>query len=328
MTRWSTGALLGLLLAAPGGAFTADHAPSASDDLRTLERLDQRVTDIGYRLPRAATPFCTDRAMLPGIALHGIEEYGRSSRDAARRTFGLDDALAVLAVAHGSPAEMAGLRVGDAILAINDRDVPSPDVTQNATARVESAMQAIERSTQATLTFDLSRNGARLRVTFEPEPGCITQFWVRPSSRLAAEADGHDVEITSAYVERAVDDAALAIVLAHELAHNILHHRARLDRDGAHHGLARYFGGSARLNRAAELEADRLSVAIVGCAGYSLKGALAFRVALWRDPLSDALLRAPDHPAAHQRLAAIRESIAAFEANPAPCRDQTPSRIN
>ena len=309
--------LLGLAIM----AMAVGPVSPASRDLLTLRALDQRVADVGYRLARAATPFCTERAPLSGLVLHGIEQYGAASRDAAHRTFGLGAELAILVVAHGSPAEATGIRAGDAILAVDGQAVPAPAAGQGATARVETVMRAIEHSTAPMLTLDIARDGTRQAIAFTPDRGCITQFWVDPSSRLIAEADGHEVEITSAYVERAADDAALAIVLAHELAHNILHHRARLDRDGAHHGLARYFGRSASLSRAAELEADRLSVPIIGCAGYALDDALAFREKLWRDKVADALFRAPDHPAAQQRLDTIRQAIARFRADPASCAD-------
>jgi len=313
-------ALLALILATAAGAAPAvDQARSASDDLLTLQRLDQRVADTGYRLARGAAPFCDQHMTLSGVVLHSIEQYGPASRDDARRTFGLDDALAVLAVAHGSPAEAAGLHAGDAILAVDGRDVPPPRDAQGATARVEAVARAMEQSMATTLTFDIRRGGVRRRIAFVPEQGCVTLFWVRPSTHLDAEADGHDVEITSGYVDRASSDAALAIVLAHELAHNILAHRQQLARLGTHHGLARYFGRSARLSREAELEADRLSVPIIGCAGYALDEALAFRERLWRDPLADALLRAPDHPAARQRLDTIRQATAAFGADPPMC---------
>lgn len=322
MSRSSIRLLFALFVVttAAGAAPATDRATAASDDLLTLQRLDQRVANTGYRLTRAATPFCSERMMLSGVVLHGIEQYGPASRDDAQRTFGLDDALAVLAVVHGSPAEAAGLRAGDAILAVDGRNVPAPLGAQGPTARVEAVARAIERSKAATLTFDIRRGDVRQRIIFVPEQGCVTHFWVRPSAHLGAEADGHDVEITSGYVERADDDAALAIVLAHELAHDILAHRQQLARLGAHHGFARYFGHSAQLNREAELEADRLSVPIIGCAGYALDDALAFRERLWRDPLADALLRAPDHPAARQRLDAIRQAITAFRADPAMCR--------
>lgn len=288
-------------------------------DLLALRDLDQRVGDVSYRLARAATPFCTERVPLAGFVLHGIEQYGAGSRDAARRTFGLGDGLAVLVVAHDSAAETAGLHAGDTILAIDGRPVPAARAGQGGTARIEEATGAIERGTSTRLSIDVERDGARRTVAFATERGCASRFWVDPSPRLNAESDGHEVEISAGYVMRAGDDAALAIVLAHELAHNILHHRARLESDGARHGVGRYFGRSASLNRAAELEADRLSVSVVGCAGYSLDAALAFREALWRDQLADALLRAPDHPPARERLTAIRDAIAQFRANPAAC---------
>src|SRR3546814_9337771 len=70
---------------------------------------------------------------------------------------------------------------------------------------------------------------------------------------------------------------SLAAAVAHELAHNILRHRERLDAADVDRGLFKGFGRSARLFRQTEVEADRLSVWLMRGAGYDPQAA----VRLW-----------------------------------------------
>src|SRR3546814_17247433 len=67
-------------------------------------------------------------------------------------------------------------------------------------------------------------------------------------------------DLNQGLVDFSPDDAELAAAIAHELAHNILRHRARLDAAGVDRGLAKQFGRNARMFKQTEIEADRPSV--------------------------------------------------------------------
>src|SRR3546814_2491582 len=69
---------------------------------------------------------------------------------------------------------------------------------------------------------------------------------------------------------------SLAAAVAHELAHNILRHRERLDAADVARGLFKGFGRSARLFRQTEIEADRLSAWPMRGAGYDPPAAVRF----------------------------------------------------
>jgi len=219
-----------------------------------------------------------------------------------------------LAVARDSPAERAGLRPGDALVAIDGEAIPAAPRTSGTYQRVAAVEDSLNRrAADGALELDIRRGGTPYRLHIELERGCASRFQVRPSDAIDAGADGHYVEITSAYVERADGDDGLAIVIAHELAHNMLHHRDRLNAAGVHRGLLQDFGRSARLTRATEIEADRLSLYLLDRAGFSLDEAVRFREDLWRG--SWDLLRSATHPSGAARLAVLRAEMARIKAS-------------
>jgi hypothetical protein len=285
-------------------------APMASDDgvaaLRQLQALDQRVTSVGYRLATAAAGLCADPMPLSGIEVHDLSLYGGPSREDARRAFGLGDAPQVSAVAAGSPLARAGLEPGDTLVAIGGAPVPG-GTGLDRVDRIDAALEAVARD--GTLDLVVSRGGAQRTLRAALEKGCPSRFVVRVADGTEAAADGHYVEITSSYVALADSDDALALVLAHELAHNILGHRLRLEREGVHYGIAQHFGRNARLIRETEIEADRMSVDLAARAGFDVGRAIAFRERQWRG-LDQTLLRSPTHSSPHDRLETLRAEYA------------------
>jgi hypothetical protein len=278
-------------------------------DLLRLQQLDQRVASVGYRLARSAGSLCPDQAPLVGIAVQDLGAYGSASRDDARRAFDLGPLPAILAIAHDSPAERVGLRVGDWLVAVDGEKIAPASGSADTYDRVAAVEDSLERhASDSMLDLEVLRSGAAHRFHLDLERGCASRFQVRPSARIDAAADGKYVEVTSAYVESAATDDGLAILLAHELAHNILHHRDRLDRAGIRRGLLQHVGRSARLTRETEIEADRWSAYLVDRAGLSLDAALRFREGMWGRPGRDLFLSAT-HPSGRQRLEILRSEI-------------------
>ncbi len=304
------GPLLPLFALIATSAMPADDA--GVRDLLRLQQLDQRVETIGYRLAHSAGSLCPEQVQLTGIAVQDLSAYGSSSQADARRAFGLGPDPAILAVAQDSPAERSGLRAGDALVAIDGEPAPAMSRPSGSYRRITAIEASLDRhAADGKLELDIRHGGTLHRVQIDLERGCASHFQVRPSGSIDAGADGSYVEITSTYVERADSDAGLAIVLAHELAHNILHHRDRLTAAGINRGLLQNFGRSARLTRATEIEADRLSVWLVARADYSLDEALRFREQLWH---ADDVLRSATHPSGTERLQILRTEIARIKA--------------
>ena len=300
-----------LLIAAwPDAAAAQDR--EIDGQLVAMRALDARVAAIGHRLAVGALDLCTDRQWLPGFAVHDLSQYRGAWREAAIRSLGLGDSgPAVLAVVAGGPADRVGLRNDDVLLGL-DGVPPAPGPrpagagTFDVMAQVLDGLEAAFADGSARL--DIERNGRRLGLTVAAEQGCATRFQLIPSARLNALADGRYVQVTTAIGNYVADDEELAAILAHELAHNALRHRARLDAAGVDRGLLGHFGRSARLVRATEIEADRLSVYLLDRAGYDPEAAVRFWQRFGGGVLG--LFNGTHHPSARRRIQSFREEIA------------------
>lgn len=285
------------------------------DDLRSL---DVRLIDVGTRLAVANVALCEDRQWQPGMTVHDLSQYAGPSRTQAAALFRLGAGPGVLALAPSGAAARAGVRHDDILLAADGVALPRAPREQRAsfapTARIVDALEAAFGDGAAALT--LLRDGASITVSVAADHGCASRFQVLPSARLDARADGRYVQLTSAMIEFARDDQELAALVAHELAHNILGHRARLNAAGVERGLLARFGRSGRLFRQTELEADRLAVHLLARAGFDP----AVAVRLWtRQSRTDSRLFAGTHPDWPARIASLEGEIAALAAGrPAP----------
>lgn len=290
-------------------AFAFAQNASHADSLLTMRELDDRVATVGHRLAIQSVDLCAKRAWLPGVALHDLSQYGGDYRAAASRAFGLGAGPGVLALAADGPARRAGLRRDDIILDLDGAPLPEAAPTGDADfAHMESVLDALDAAfADSAAAIGILRGAERLRIEVRAERGCASRFQLIPSRRLNALADGRYVQVTSAIGGYVETDDELAAVLAHELAHNILGHRARLDAAGVQRGVLGNFGRNARLIRETEEEADRFAVYILDRAGYDLDAALAFWERFGRRGLN--FLGSPTHGSWRARIAMIRREV-------------------
>jgi membrane-associated protease RseP (regulator of RpoE activity) len=118
MTRWLS---LLIPLALLGGVVAAPLSAAES----TLRKDDLRIATIGYRLAIAGRDLCPRQGPVTGMLLHHLAEYDKTDRPGLIAQ-GLDRGPGVLSVAAGSPADAAGLRAGDILLAVNGTAFESP----------------------------------------------------------------------------------------------------------------------------------------------------------------------------------------------------------
>jgi hypothetical protein len=278
-----------------------------------LRESDLRVTTVTYRLALANRQFC-GAAIVPlsGIALHSIEQYGTADRKDALQRFRFGPYVGVMAVVVGSPAARAGLSADDQLVAINGRALrsPSSDEATPTNAPVEAARQALLAEMQKGEVTLLVTGAAGTRtVRFTAEKGCRSAVELVPGEVVNASADGERIIVSSGLLDRCTSDEDLALVIGHELAHNLLHHAARLARGGnTITGLLPKAGPGLAEIRATEEEADRLGVRLAMTAGYDLSGAASFLHDLQTQAGADR--SASTHPGPEQRLALLSAAIA------------------
>ncbi len=301
-------ALIALLFAAlPGAAPAAPASLEAS--LLALRALDERVANIGHRLAVGAGEFCPNRQWLPGFAVHDLSQYEREYRSAAIRAFGLTSEPAVLAIVAGGPAERAGLRPGDVLLSLDGEALPAAARAAGSFERMERILDALDRAfADGSATVEVRRDGAALRLPLAGDAGCPTRFHLVPARRLNASADGRYVQVTTGIGNYVRDDDELAAILAHEFAHNVLGHRARLDAARVGRGFFGNFGRSARHIRETEVEADRFSVYLLDRAGFDPDGAVRFWSRFGRHGLN--FLGTPTHPNSRRRVETLQAEVA------------------
>lgn len=298
--------LFTLALLLSGFAFVSVAAAQPSRP--TDRELDERVATIGQRLAVASLAWCRDRTWLPGITL-GVENVPSASRVDRREA-----RATVLALARNGPASRAGLALDDVIVAVDGRPLPTAVIgADGGFTGVEQLRDAFEAAfTDGAARLGLVRAGTELTLEVAGEQGCASRFLILPSRQLNAFANGRSVQVTSRLAEETEQADELAAVLAHEFAHHVLQHRALLDQAGVARGMARNFGRNARLIRATEDEADRLSVWLLARAGYDPEAAVRFWSWFGRRGLN--MFGSPTHGGWQGRVARLRAEIAAMHA--------------
>lgn len=306
--------LAAMLLAA-----TPAPAPPRADmraELEVLRGHDARLAAIGWRLATANRALCRTLAPTPGWALHALGQYGPAARDAARASFGFERPVAVELVVPGSPAAAAGVEAADSLAAVAGRALPDAIPSRKASSRDRDAAAALvaAQPADAPLPVTLVRGGVSRDVTIPASPGCRGAFEVLAGDELSASSDGAVVQIGGRFL-RDYRDEEIAVIVAHELAHTILDHRARLNAAGVKRGLLKEFGRNARLFRRTEDDADRLAVALLYNAGYDPASAAAF----WREHagLDGGLFRSRTHGSTEARAALSAAAAAAIPAGAA-----------
>jgi len=315
---------LALLLAlsgvpSPPGA-SAAAAPEKEEAataamLEALRAQDLRVATVAFRLVTAGLPLCGGRGPQAGIVLHDAAQYGADLRAAAIRHFGFGEGPSISAVVPGGPAAAAGLLADDALIAIDGvklgrADGPGRRATYDGVAQAEAALDAALGRGNIMLTL---RRGERVfDADLKPVSACRSDVQLIPSARMNAAADGRYVQVTSAIVDYVASDDELAVVIGHELAHNILGHRAKLDAAGVGTGLFSKFGKNAARIRVTEIEADRLGLQLMARAGYDLAAAPAF----WRrfgKEHGPGIFADATHPGWRKREALLADAIGEME---------------
>jgi membrane-associated protease RseP (regulator of RpoE activity) len=296
-----------LALAAPAASVNS-HAKVSNDtqdSLRALQGDDQRVADTSWRIASRNADTCPKLWAALGVSLHDVSQYEPAYRAAAQAAFGLDDSYpSLLAVAEGSPASAAGLKPNDTVRAVNGADLADKSKGKKIAASydaVSAAMAALEAlPEQRAAILSIERGGQRLEVSVTPQNVCRSRVELAPGNAINANANGLVAQISGRLVNWIESDDELALVIAHEMAHNLLDHPKRLNEKSALSGLATSLGLSGKAQRQMELEADRVGIIMAAGAGYNYKIAPDFWARLnSNSPLASFL--ATTHPTTRAR---------------------------
>lgn len=291
MIRWFP-ALAPALLVSLAGPAQADPQGYARD-VRSWQAHDARLVAIGWRLARANAQFCAQRQSAIGLMLTDFRRFAAPADVSA--ALGIASGVALEAVATGSPAEAAGLRAGDALLAIGGAAVPAPSAPLPKGKRLADVMHDrldSELASRGSVTLQVAAAGGAPRsVIIAGVPVCRARFALL-STGTAAMSEGYEIKIAVQLMVESPSDDEAATILAHELAHNALNHVAANNAAGRNYLTVRRH----------EREADRLAPWLMANAGYDPAAAPRF-IAAWGPRHGGGITRSQSHDDWHERAA-------------------------
>lgn len=304
--------LLRFLLAAAGALLASGASAGDATLFEAVRRADVRLATIGWRLAVANAPLCDRVEAGTGLQLHTLDQFDSAERDAAARHFGFATPVAVEGVIPGSPAEKAGLQSDDSLIRIGTVDIRAMAGKPGTTDRLVAVQLAIGAlPAESPIAVEAIRHGTPIRASIQPVRICKSRFELELNDAFTASADGTMVQIGSGLFEAYPDDQ-LAAAVAHELSHNILHHRERLEARGVDYGLLSGFGANVKYFRQTEVQADLLSVYLLANAGFPPRAAVDF----WKrfgPSKAGGIFRSRSHPAWRDRVATLQAEIIKIE---------------
>lgn len=276
----------------------------------------KRISRIYRTLATRANALCGE-LVGPDVGLFSMSRPKGPTGAVFESKYGIGDRRAVLFTLEGSPAEAAGIKPRDIISRINGVDASNRD----------GLIQLYETiSAENPITYEIEREGKSLTLTVKPERGCRFPITLRPEQIINAFADGKQILITRGMVNFSRNDDEIALVIAHEMAHNVMKHMdARRQNMGV--GLLADIavvllsrGQVTRTNFAGlaatayskefEAEADYVGLYILAQAGMPIADAPKF----WRrmaaaHPANIRTNHSATHPSTAYRMVALEETV-------------------
>lgn len=287
--------LMALMLVGGPAVVKAEERPNP---LAQFQQREGQLFDIGWKLARANSAFCRFKAFSIGLMIHDAANYARA--DEVRTALSLAGDIGVQAVASGSPAERAGVKVNHTIFAVDLAQVeqrwkPSHP-TVKRTLQIEDAMASSLEDGRIGISFN-DRGG---ETVIEGVETCASKF--RLTGEDTAYASKDTVFFGEGFMAFGLPRDLFAAAVAHELAHVIQGHPLRKEREG----------WGWRKTRTSEREADRMMPWLLFNAGYDPRAAADWMRA-WGPKHSGGLLRKRTHDGWDERLAMIVAETAALK---------------
>lgn len=285
--------------------------------VRDFIEKQKRVTRVTRLLATRSHAMC-GKDLGPSTGMLAMVRSKGNIGDALERNYGVGEQMTIVFVLEGSPAEAAGLKARDIVKKVNG--APLADAK-----RLEHLEETLPPD--APIVYDIERAGTPLSVTAQPERACRYPGLLHSSQAVNAFADGKHVLVTRGMVSFAASDDELALVIAHEMAHNSMGHiEAKKQNAGVgmlgdiavlllSRGQVSTRGAFAQIAATAysqefESEADYVGLYILANAGLPIEDAPNF----WRrmaaeHPGSIKSNHAASHPSTSYRMVALENAV-------------------
>lgn len=279
-----------------------------------------QVERVGFRLRRSAAQACAkDGNTKPdlGVIVWSLANFS-NNEDRARLqgSFSLTNAVTVALAVDDAPAARSGLRAGQIVTHVNDEPLGEG---KGATERFIQLSNAAAQKGLVRLRVEGGQTLTALPLTVCDYPTLLVR-----SPEINAAADGRVLAITSGLFELTRSDDELALILGHELAHNMLGHLKKVPVPKEKPGslldaFVRATIGTAVAKTVTppysvenEKQADYVGLYLMARAGYNITAAEGF----WRrlNETTRAKAVTATHPSGEERLHALQEAIVEIKA--------------
>ena len=185
---------------------------------KQIENQD-KVYRLSYPIMTKNFEACENKVRpLYGMVMWNFSSIPTSFHKTANQLFGVTDEISIRSIAPRSPASRARLKVGDVIVAINDRKIPK------GKSGINVLVSDLKKGTNGPVKLTIRRQGKTFNKRLSPVKGCKYPVLIDKSSSLNAYADGKKIVISKGMMRFVENDNELALVISHELAHNAMLH--------------------------------------------------------------------------------------------------------
>lgn len=190
--------------------------------LQTILNYQKELEIVNFRLAQAALPFCDQKKnSYTGLYVSNIDAWPLKHRRLAREMFNLDEELSVQYVVPKSPAANAGIKEGDLILAVEHLPVITG---RGATRDFFHLLDNQATKLNPSIAITVLQNDQTKIIKVSPQQLCYYPVTITTSNSLNAFANGKLIGVTTGLMRFVENQNELALIIAHEIAHNALHH--------------------------------------------------------------------------------------------------------
>ena len=173
------------------------------------------VKSIGFKINSLNADICNKTDFNSGLTFANENVIGLKIAKFFPSKINLGSQVSIINIVKNSPADKAGLALGDIILEVEGYTFPEG---RNALKKISKHFRNIEEKKIKKIKID--RNGEILTFDINQTKICNYPIIFTQDKIVNAYADGKSIIMTQGMVDYARDDNEIAMVIAHELAHN------------------------------------------------------------------------------------------------------------
>ena len=173
------------------------------------------VKSIGFKINSSNADICNKTDFNSGITFANENVMGLKIAKFFPSKINLGSQVSIIDIVKNSPADKAGLALGDIILEVEGYTLPEG---KNALKKISKHFKDIEEKEIKKIKID--RNGEILTFDINQTKICNYPIIFTQDKIVNAYADGKSIIMTQGMVDYVKDDNEIAMVIAHELAHN------------------------------------------------------------------------------------------------------------